>query len=159
LTTFPNAWTFFVTIVTSALLLHAAWTDLREYRIRNELILAIAGLFVLHAVLAGNWADLKWDIAFAALMFAILLAFYGMGWMGGGDVKVLAVAFLWTGLSGALPFAVLLALFSSAYGLAAKFGWAKSQITDRGRRRIPFAPAVATALIGTFLLRAMHLAA
>jgi prepilin signal peptidase PulO-like enzyme (type II secretory pathway) len=104
----------------------------------RRLILALAGLFVLYAVLSGHWAGLM-DVAFAGLMFVVLVVFYGLGRMGGGDVKILAVAFLWTGLSGALAFAVLLAL----HGLAAKLGWVKSQVTDRGRRRIPFAPSVA----------------
>jgi prepilin peptidase CpaA len=158
LTTFPPAWAYFVLVVASALLLQAAWTDLREYKIRNELILALAGLFVLYAVLTGHWAQLKWDLAFAALMFVVLLALYNTGWTGGGDVKILAVAFLWTGLSGALPFAILLALFSSAHGLAARFGWVKSQVTASGHRRIPFAPSVAAALICTFMLRSLQMA-
>ena len=131
---------------------------MREFKIRNELILALAGLFVLYAVLTGHWADLKWDVAFAALMFVVLLVFYSLGGMGGGDVKILAVAFLWTGLSGALAFAILLAVFSGAHSIAAKLGWAKSQVTAAGRRRIPFAPSVAAALICTFMLRSLQLA-
>ena len=71
-------------------------------------------------MLTGDWADFKWNIAFAALMFVVMLAVYSFGWMGGGDVKILAVAFLWTGVSGALPFAVLLGLLCSAHALAAK---------------------------------------
>lgn len=130
---------------------------MREFKIRNELILALAGLFVLYALLAGHWADLRWDIPFAVLMFVILLAFYALGGIGGGDVKILAVAFLWTGLSGALPFAILLALFSALHSIAAMLGWVKSQISDSGRRRIPFAPSVAGALICTFMLRALQL--
>ena len=59
--------------------------------------------------------------------------------MGGGDVKILAVAFLWTGMSGALIFAVLLAVFSSVHAVAAKLGWVKSQITEGSCRSIPFA--------------------
>ena len=81
--------------------------------------LALAGLFVLYAVLTSRWTDLRWDLAFAAFMFVVMLVIYVLGWMGGGDVKLLAVAFLWTGLSGALPFAFLLALFSFVHGLAA----------------------------------------
>jgi prepilin peptidase CpaA len=158
LTAFPSAWGYFVLVVASAVLFRAAWTDLQEYKIRNELILALAGLFVLYAVLTGHWADLKWDVAFAALMFMVLLALYNTGWMGGGDVKILAVAFLWTGLSGALPFAVLLAVFCSAHALAAKLRWVKSQGTDGGHWRIPFAPSVAGALICTFMLRSLQLA-
>lgn len=151
------AWAYFVLVIASALLLQAAWTDLREYKIRNELILALAGLFVLYAVLIGQWADLKWDFAFAGLMFVVLVVFYSLGWMGGGDVKILAVAFLWTGLSGALPFAILLALFCGVHTITAKLGWAPSLTVDRGRRRIPFAPSVAAALICMFILRSLQL--
>lgn len=153
-----SAWGSIVLIITSALLFYVAWTDLREYKIRNNLVLALAGLFVLYTVLTGHWVVLRWDLAFAALMFVVLLAIYHLYWMGGGDAKLLMVAFLWTGLSGALPFAVLLALFGILHSLAAKFDWVKSQVTDRGRRRIPFAPSVAGALIGTFILRALSLA-
>jgi prepilin signal peptidase PulO-like enzyme (type II secretory pathway) len=55
----------------------------------------------------------------------------------------------------ALPFAVLLALFSGAHGIAAKLGWVKSQVRASGRRRIPFAPSVAGALICTLALRSL----
>lgn len=158
MTAVQSPWAYFVLVAASALLLQAAWTDLREYTIRNELVLALAGLFVLYAVLAGRWFDLKWDIAFAILMFCVLLAFYALGWMGGGDVKILAVAFLWTGLSGALTFAVLLAVFSGAHSLAAKLGWLESQVTASGHRRIPFAPSVAGALICTLILRSLQTA-
>src|SRR5260370_19512941 len=74
LTAFPPAWAYFVLVITIALLLRAAWTDLREYKIRNELILTLATLFVLYTVLTGHWASLKWDVPFAALMFLVMLA-------------------------------------------------------------------------------------
>jgi len=58
LTTSPPLSAYFVLVVTSVLLVQAAWTDLRQYKIRNGMILALAGLFVLYAVLIGHWADL-----------------------------------------------------------------------------------------------------
>jgi prepilin peptidase CpaA len=158
LTAFPSVWAYVVLAITSALLLRAAWTDLREYKIRNELILALAGLFVLYALLTRHWTELRWDLTFAAFMFVVLLVFYALGGIGGGDVKMLAVAFLWTGLSGALPFAIFLALFSGAHSLAAKFSWVRSQDSGTGRLRIPFAPSIAAALICTFMLRTLQLA-
>jgi prepilin peptidase CpaA len=91
------------------------------------------------------------------LMFVVLLALYGTGWMGGGDAKILAVAFLWTGLAGAFPFAIFLALFSILHSFAAGRGWVRSHVNDRGYRRIPFAPSVAAALICTFMLRSLQL--
>jgi prepilin peptidase CpaA len=114
-------------------------------------------MYVLYALLTWQWSSLRWDLAFAALMFVLLLGTYIAGWMGGGDVKILAVAFLWTGYLGALPFAILLALFSSIHAGLAKLGWVASQTMTTGHRRIPFAPSVAGALIGVFILRGMHL--
>lgn len=157
MTALPSAWGYFVLVVASALLFHVAWTDLREFKIRNDMVLALAGLYVLYTVLNGHWVDLRWDLLFAALMFVVMLAIYSTGWMGGGDVKILAIAFLWAGLYGALPFAILLAFFSVVHASAAKLGWVKSQ--DAGsRQRIPFAPSVAAALICIFVLRALQLA-
>jgi prepilin peptidase CpaA len=156
LTAFPPAWGYVVLVITSGLLFKAALTDLREYKIRNELVLSLAGLFILHATLVGSWTDLRWDLAFASLMFVFLLLFYGRGWLGGGDVKMLTVAFLWTGLPGAMPFAVLLAIFSLVHGLSARRGWVKSQRTESGGTRIPFAPSIAGALICILVLRALQ---
>src|SRR5258708_26400497 len=89
-------------------------------------------------------------------MFVVLLAFHALNWLGGGDVKILAVAFLWTGLSAALPFAILLALFFSVHALAAKLCWGPSQTIGGGRRRIPSPPSVAAPLICIFLLRSFQ---
>jgi prepilin peptidase CpaA len=73
--------------------------------------------------------------------------------MGGGDVKLLTVAFLWVGIGCALPFAVLLLLFAGMHVIATKLGWAETrQADDDERKRIPFAPSVAAALIGVFML-------
>lgn len=146
-----SAWASVVLVAASALLLHAAWTDLRYYKIRNDFVIAFALLFVLYVALLGQWHVLLWHAAFAGLMLVVMLMIYTQGWMGGGDVKILAATFLWTGAACALPFALLLSLFATAHGFAAKRGWAGSQ--QRGRdQRIPFAPSVAAALIVTFLL-------
>ncbi|MBR0939083.1 prepilin peptidase [Bradyrhizobium jicamae] len=157
MTAFPVGWSQLVLVVTSAVLLQTAWTDLREYKIRNDRVLALLGLFVLYAVLNGQWAGLGWNVAFAALMFLAMFVFYLMGWMGAGDVKIMGVAFLWTGISDALMFAILLGLFCAMHSLAATRGWVKSRETASGHRGIiPFAPSVAAALICIFILRAAH---
>ena len=70
MTVFPQA-SLWILVLTSATLFWVGLTDFREFKIRNELILALAGLFVLYAVLTGHWAQLKWDLAFAALMFVV----------------------------------------------------------------------------------------
>src|SRR5262249_59950231 len=110
----------------------------------------LAGLFVVHALLSGRWVNAHWNLAFAALMFGIMLYFYAQNLMGGGDVKILTIGFLWVGFLCAFPFAVMLAVFAAVHVVAAKFGWAEvQQVGDK--KRIPLAPSVAAGLILFFI--------
>jgi prepilin peptidase CpaA len=142
-----------VLIVTAAVLFYMAHNDLRHYKIRNDLIIVLALLFFVHALVSGRWVDAHWNIVFALLMFFVMLFLYSRHLMGGGDVKLLSVAFLWVGIRCAFPFAVLLLVFSAIHVIAAKLGWAVTQRADNdGRERIPFGPSIAAALIGVFML-------
>jgi prepilin peptidase CpaA len=138
-----------VLVLTAATLFYVAYTDFKQFIIRNELILVLAGLFLLYAVLSGQWTQLHWHIGFAALMSVIMVYYYSQKLMGGGDVKLLAVAFLWTGPLYALPFAVVLAVFACTYIVLVKLGWANAQRVH-GSDRIPLAPSIAGALIVLF---------
>jgi prepilin peptidase CpaA len=139
--------------MTAAILFYAALTDLKHYHIRNELIAVLGGLFVLHAFLSGRWPGIPWNIGLALLIFAVMLYFYSQNLMGGGDVKLLTVAFLWVGIDCALPFAILLSLFATLHVIAGKLGWVNLQHIGEDRRsRIAFAPSVAAALTGIFML-------
>jgi prepilin peptidase CpaA len=140
-----------VLVITAGVFFYTAITDLKEFTVRNELILVLVGLFFLHALLSGRWIALHWNIGFALLMFSLMLVAYAQNWMGGGDLKLLTVVFLWVGPSCALPFAILLALFASLHTAAAKFGWAAKQ-QDDSRARIPFAPSIAAAAVAIFLM-------
>jgi prepilin peptidase CpaA len=148
---FSTALSHVVLVITAAVLFYVALTDFKQFKIRNELILVLAGLFVVHAVLSGRWVSAHWNLAFAGLMFGLMLYFYTQKLMGGGDVKILTVGFLWIGFPCALPFAVLLAVFAAVHVAAAKFGWVKVQQVAK-QKRIPLAPSVAAALILCFML-------
>jgi prepilin peptidase CpaA len=142
-----------VLIATAVVLFYVAHNDLRHYKIRNELIAVLAALCFIHATVSGRWIELQWNIAFAAVMFVAMLVLYAQRLMGGGDVKLLAVAFLWVGIGCALPFAVLLLLFAGLHVLASRLGWVPTRAAEGDERpRIPFAPSVAAALIGVFML-------
>src|ERR1700676_1979858 len=142
-----------VLVMTAAILFYAAMTDLKRYQIRNEVIAVLGGLFVLHAFLSGRWPGIPWNVGLALLIFVVMLYFYSQSLMGGGDVKLLTVAFLWVGIDCALPFAILLSLFATIHAGAGKLGLAEVRRAGEDKRsRIAFAPAVAAALIGTFML-------
>ena len=90
------------------------------------------------------------NIGFAAAAFALMLFCYSRGLMGGGDLKLLTVAFLWTGMHCVLPFLIVLVIFASLHTLAAKLDWVDAQRVN-GRIKVAFAPSVAAGLIGVFL--------
>ena len=142
-----------ILVITAVVLFYAALTDLKRYTIRNEVVLVLALLFFVHAFVSGRWISIAWNIGLSAVILVILIYFYSHKLVGGGDVKLLTVALLWVGLDCALPFAVLLLIAATIHTLAAKIGWADTQrLTGDDRRRIPFAPSIAAALIGIFLL-------
>ena len=141
-----------VLAVTVAVLLYAAFIDLKHYKISNELILLLIGLFALHAFLSDRWTSAAWNLGLAAGVFLFLVYFYSRHWIGGGDTKILPVAFLWTGIECAFLFVLLLLLFVLLHTAAARLGWMESRQDVDSRQRIPFAPSIAAALIATILL-------
>jgi prepilin peptidase CpaA len=93
-----------------------AWMDFRYRKVRNWMVLAgmLLGLVALisgHAPYVAGWME---PVFGALLAFAVLLPFYGLQWVGAGDVKFFAVAGLWLGVSESL-----LAIWIGASVLAA----------------------------------------
>ena len=142
---------FAVLIITAVLLFWMALTDLKKFKIRNDFVLVLAGLYFVHSAVSGHWIEIPWHLGLAALVSAGMLYAYYLEQMGGGDFKLLAVCFLWTGPQCGLPFSLLLLFFIGVHYAAAKFGWVAVQKTERGVW-VPLAPSAAGALIGTFLL-------
>jgi Flp pilus assembly protein protease CpaA len=145
-----------VIIATGAVLFYVAFTDFKHYKIRNEVVLLLAGLFLLYVFTIGNWATLAWNFGFAAVAFFFMLAFYSTGLMGGGDLKLLTVALLWVGPFCAVPFAVFLLFFAGVHTVAAKLKLVGTAVDDGGKQRIPFAPSLAAALITIFLVGCLN---
>jgi prepilin peptidase CpaA len=140
-----------ILVLTAATLFWVALTDLKEFKIRNEFVAILVGLFVVHALSSGAWVSMQWNFAFALLMLLGGAYAYSLQQIGGGDLKLLAVAFLWTGPWFAAPFVILLLIFTGAYYVAARFGFAAAKQTPAGLR-VPLAPPLAGALIGALAL-------
>ena len=140
-----------ILLLAAATLFWAALTDFRNFKICNEAVMVLAGLYFLFALVSGSWTSVPWNVGFAALMLAAMLYGYSVQKVGGGDLKLLTVAFLWTGPRLLGPFAILLLIFVGVHYLAARFGFAAAEQTPAGLK-IPLAPSVAGALIGTFAL-------
>jgi Flp pilus assembly protein protease CpaA len=58
------------------MLFYAALTDLRDFQIRNELILASISLWFVYVAVNHQWAQFYWNIAFAVFLLTFMLYFY-----------------------------------------------------------------------------------
>jgi len=83
--------------ILAVLLLIAAVTDLKARIIANRLNLAIALLAPAYWWASGlaPWPDMAMQAALGVAVFAIFAALFALGWMGGGDVKLLGALALW----------------------------------------------------------------
>lgn len=137
-----------------AILIYIIFDDLRNYKIRNQAVGALIGLFFLQSVTSGDYLAAGVQLLIAMILFFVLLIPYSRGLLGGGDVKLLAAAFLWLGDAERTIFAALFLVLTLIYVLAAKSGLAPS----RGKTMvyIPFAPSIAGAWLLTFVASALQ---
>ncbi|USG61059.1 prepilin peptidase [Sneathiella marina] len=77
-------------------LLAAIW-DLFSRRIPNLLPLIIAALYLMHCVYTSAWSDMPWHLLTGAGVLVVGIVIFSFGWLGGGDVKLLAALALWAG--------------------------------------------------------------
>jgi prepilin peptidase CpaA len=134
---------------TSCILVYVAIADLQNYTIKNELVLLLAALYFIYVFATDRWDEVLSHIGIALLAFLGLLASYSYRLLGGGDVKLLTVAFLWVGVECAFLFAVAMLVMSGVHVGLVYIGALGAQTTN-GRKRIPYAPAIAGGLVVVF---------
>ncbi len=88
-------------------------SDFRKLIIPNWAPVALISAFMLFAAVHLGWRAITAHLAVAAVVFAVTTAFFVAGWMGGGDVKLLAATALWMGPEHGALFTVLVALLGA----------------------------------------------
>lgn len=84
--------------VFSAAMLYAALRDVTRFTIPNGLVLWLAAAYGLLAPLAGlGPRAMLFSLGVAAMVFFVTIAAFALGWMGGGDSKLMTVVALWLG--------------------------------------------------------------
>jgi prepilin peptidase CpaA len=97
----------------------AAATDLLTMRIPNLLTLGLCAAFLVVAPVAGlSWQEVLMHLAAGAAMLLVGLLLFSLGWAGGGDAKLLAVASLWLGFEPLVLFLGYVAVFGGALAIA-----------------------------------------
>ncbi len=101
-----------------ALIAFAASSDLLTMTISNRISLALAGGFLLLAIITGmSPATIAMHAGAATLVLAAGFACFSFGWIGGGDAKLAAATALWFGFDYLLDYLVYASLFGGALTL------------------------------------------
>jgi prepilin peptidase CpaA len=98
-------------------LLAAALADLNSFQIPNRYTLAIVIAFLFFA-LGGGWPAALLGVAAGAIAFAVGTILFAKGWLGGGDVKLLAAVALWVTPPLLAPFALVTSLAGAILSIA-----------------------------------------
>ncbi|GLQ19949.1 prepilin peptidase [Algimonas porphyrae] len=109
---------FIVTLIFAVPLLIAAYTDFWSMKIPNKVSLAMAAGFVI--ALPMTWQGLPAlaeHLSVGLVFFAAGFAMFALGWLGGGDAKLMAAISLWFGWGDVMPFVLYTTLFGAALGI------------------------------------------
>jgi prepilin peptidase CpaA len=157
-------------IVTTATYAAVAVQDLRQRTVSNVLCVGIALLGVARWAVLFQLAPAAWALTVAITLFAIGIGLFALGWLGGGDVKLIsATALLIGGPTDTLRFLFLMSLIGSALALALlidmKFGrfyrvvgptLADRTTPSSDHAKVPYAVAVAIAASIVLFLQYQH---
>ena len=135
----------------------AAFTDWRRRQIDNWLNLGIALAAPLFWWASGLdlWPGVALQFGVGVAAFAVFASMFALGWMGGGDVKLLTALALWIEPTWFLKLLVMMALVGGVLTLVMG-AWHVAR-RQRDRLAIPYGVAISAAglwVIGTHYLPA-----
>jgi prepilin peptidase CpaA len=105
--------------VFAALVIGAAVKDLSSFTIPNWISAALILSFFPAALIAGMpLAAIGVSFAVAVGVLVLAAVMFALGWVGGGDAKLMAAAALWLGFRGLAPFALYTGLAGGVLALA-----------------------------------------
>jgi prepilin peptidase CpaA len=130
-----------------AVLLVAAFKDLKERRIPNQLLI-IGGIGALTVSLSMQSIPIQTLLVGGAVGLVVFLPFYVMSAMGAGDIKLMAIVGTYLGVKGVL----VSALFAALAGGVLALGFALSGT----RSQLPYAVAILAGVTGYVVISHTH---
>ena len=102
----------------AGLVIVAALRDASSFTIPNWISIALAGLFVPAALLLGmSPMAIGIGLLSGAVMLMVGMGMFAMGWIGGGDAKLLAASAMWIGWPSMVTFILVTSLAGGALAL------------------------------------------
>lgn len=131
----------------SLLMVVAGVGDVLSRRIPNVLCLLIALLFFPLALAAEmSWVMIGWSAATALMVLVAGFTCFHLGYLGGGDAKLLVASTLWFGFSGIAPFLAMTAIAGGVLTIIVAAGLlfgAAPLPNGLARPRVPYGFAIA----------------
>jgi prepilin peptidase CpaA len=101
-----------------SLMAFAAVSDLFTMTISNRVSLALAVGFAVLALLSGmGFSEILLHFGAGALVLVVAFGCFAMGWVGGGDAKLVSAAALWFGFAQLMNYLLYASLFGGALTL------------------------------------------
>jgi prepilin peptidase CpaA len=165
-----NLWIVGVAVLMS---FAAAAFDIRTRRIPNAFPLALAILGIAGAAVMNGWQGVLWSIVCVLLIVAIGAQFHARGFVGGGDIKLLAGGAAVVGPAGLVPFFAICAFAGGGLAVVTALQQRRLVTTMRHlslavavpgsglvvsteHRPMPYGVAIALGLLGVLLLHSLH---
>ena len=142
------------------LFIAAALNDIAEYKIPNQICLAIALLYPAYVLASPQTVDWFGAALVAILVFAAGFLFFSFNWLGGGDAKLIAASALWAGPNHIFDFVFLTTFAGGALALVLLFKHRLAFLTmpnllvrlprdpNAAKRPMPYGVAIAAGNIG-----------
>jgi Flp pilus assembly protein protease CpaA len=141
-----SPWQIALTILAALVIAAGAIYDLKSFRIPNQIILALIGLALVNALLAGTPSAIGWRGAL--VIFAVGVFLWKAKLVGAGDVKFASGIALW--FPGQIPgFLILTSLLGALFALIILV---KSKLKKEKPGKIPYGVPMALASIILFSL-------
>ncbi len=148
-------------LVFPMLMIAAALFDVATMTIPNRISLVLVPAFFVAALLSHMpWGQIGMHVGVGLAGLALMIGFFAMGWLGGGDAKLLAAASLWIGPMGAGSFVAFTALAGGALALVLILVRAVARPSEQGpdwlrrlltpKSAIPYGVAIAAGAIAAF---------
>ncbi len=154
-----------VALLLTGALAWAAFTDIRDRKIRNVTVLTVLGLFLPWALMLSSPREALLALEAGGIALLVGVAVYAAGWVGAGDAKLFAAVGLFAGLHHLLELTVMTTLVGgliAAFSLISRPKRALDIIKTAGKgdfgRGVPYGVAIAVATVVLVWSNLLHLA-
>lgn len=107
-----------ILLVFPAAMAFAAAMDLFTMTIPNKVSIVLVVAFAAAAAVMGiGWHALASHVAAGLLMLVVGIGMFALGWLGGGDAKLLAATALWVGFEHLLNYLLIAGLAGGALAI------------------------------------------